>query len=67
MYRPTAWTYFGAAYWGTVGSDYGRYEGAQESTIGNELLTWERAKKTDIGIDVNFFDNKLRVTADWFE
>ncbi len=66
MYRPTAWTYFGAAYWGTVGSDYGRYEGAEESTIGNELLTWERAKKTDIGIDVNFFDNKLRVTADWF-
>lgn len=30
-------------------------------------LTWEKTASTDIGVDVNFFDNRLRFTAEWFK
>lgn len=30
-------------------------------------LTWEKTKTTDIGMDINFFDNRLRFTAEWYK
>ena len=30
-------------------------------------LTWEKTASTDIGVDINFFDNRLRFTGEWFQ
>lgn len=40
--------------------------GAQEATTGNPNVTWERARKADIGLDIALFDNRLRITGDVF-
>lgn len=40
--------------------------GAQEATTGNPNVTWERARKLDIGLDVSLFNNQLRFTGDIF-
>lgn len=32
-----------------------------------EDLTWEKTASTDIGVDINFFDNRLRFTAEWYQ
>ena len=33
----------------------------------NPNLKWETDRQTDIGTDVSFFNNSLRLTADWYE
>ena len=35
-------------------------------TMGNELLTWEKAKTFNVGLDATFFKNKLSVSLDYF-
>ena len=30
-------------------------------------LTWEKTASTDIGVDINFFDNRLRFTGEWYK
>lgn len=52
---------FGAA------SDGNGYSGAQESATGNEFLTWERARKTNIGLDLELFNSSLAFTGDVFQ
>ena len=37
------------------------------SQINNPDLKWETAITTDVGIDAEFFNNKLTFTADYFE
>lgn len=32
----------------------------------NANVVWEEARKTDVGIDLNFFDNKFELVADYF-
>lgn len=32
----------------------------------NSQLTWERSRQTDIGLDLNMFDNRLNIVADYF-
>src|SRR5690606_36401372 len=41
--------------------------GIQEGTLGNENVTWEIAKKANLGIDLILFNNKLDITADIFQ
>lgn len=38
------------------------YEGA----LGNSNVTWEKAKKLDIGLDLNAFGDKIALTVDYF-
>jgi TonB-linked SusC/RagA family outer membrane protein len=38
----------------------------REGTLGNELVTWEKARKFDVGIDASIFSNKLTLTIDYF-
>ncbi|WP_448698334.1 SusC/RagA family TonB-linked outer membrane protein [Mucilaginibacter sp. AW1-3] len=38
----------------------------QEGDLGNTEITWEKSRKTDIGIDAQFFNNKLSLTIDYF-
>lgn len=51
---------FGTNYDGTY------YSGAIESAIGNELVTWERARKYNAGIDMGFWKSALKIEADFF-
>jgi len=41
------------------------YDSYREGPLGNEFVTWEKARKFDIGIDMNMFD-KLSLTIDYF-
>jgi TonB-linked SusC/RagA family outer membrane protein len=38
------------------------YEGA----LGNNNVTWEKSKKFDVGLDVNLFNDKVTLSADYF-
>ena len=40
---------------------------ASQGAYAVEDLTWEKTASTDIGIDINFFDNRLRFTAEWYQ
>lgn len=37
-----------------------------ENKIGNPDLTWEKARKTNVGLDFNMFSGKLSVQSDFF-
>lgn len=43
-----------------------RLPGALEKRLGNPDITWEKALKSNIGLDVNFLNNRLRISADVF-
>ena len=47
-------------------AQYANYNGIAYSQIGNDQLQWETSKKTDVGLDAAFIDNKLKVTFDYF-
>jgi TonB-linked SusC/RagA family outer membrane protein len=67
LYNPTVYSYkTGAYYFGMAGLTSSAYKGSYEGKMGNPYVTWERAKKADIGLDLNMFNNKLKVTADYF-
>ena len=55
----------------STGNDYivnGNIVGGVAITdLANADLKWETTTVTDIGIDLNLFDNKLQFVADWFE
>ena len=39
----------------------------EEKRLGNPLLTWEKARKLNIGADMNFLKNHLTVSFDYFK
>jgi hypothetical protein len=55
----------GEAVYGTT-SPRGAGGGAREKRIGNDALTWETAKKVNVGFDSHWFRNKLDLTFDVF-
>lgn len=40
--------------------------GVAIGALGNEDLKWERTAQLDIGVDLNFWDDKITVTADYY-
>jgi TonB-linked SusC/RagA family outer membrane protein len=56
-------------YWGnsngSVVNPY--YYGTTEGTIGNPDVTWERAKKSDLGLDARFLRERVTLTVDVFK
>ena len=40
--------------------------GANEGSLVNPFVTWEKERKTDIGIDLNMLNGKIIVSADYF-
>lgn len=55
-------------YWfGERGTTLQKYTGSLEGQVGNPLVTWERAKKLDIGLDLKLFNDQLGITGDYFE
>ena len=67
LYRPNSYSYnSGAYFFGLAGTSSFSYTGAMEGKIGNPDVTWERAKKSDIGVDLTLFNDHIKVTADVF-
>jgi TonB-linked SusC/RagA family outer membrane protein len=69
LYQPSSYRYgrWGYGYWfGDVATNYNYTVGASEDKIGNPDLTWERAKKTNIGVELRLLNDRIMLTADWF-
>ena len=66
LYNPSSFTYGNGYYFGEVGTTYQRYQRSTEGTIGNPVLTWERSKKSNLGVDLNLFGDKITIITDWF-
>ncbi|BAX82394.1 SusC/RagA family TonB-linked outer membrane protein [Labilibaculum antarcticum] len=41
--------------------------GVSVTSLANSNLTWETTTITDIGVDLNLFNNKVQIVADWFD
>jgi TonB-linked SusC/RagA family outer membrane protein len=50
----------------SFGESHNTFTTIEEGQLGNENITWEKSKKTNIGIDLQMFSGKLSVTADYF-
>lgn len=50
---------------GSVQNPY--YSGTSEGAIGNPAVTWERARKADIGLESKFIGDRLSFTLDVFK
>jgi len=68
LYLPNTYLLNQGGYWwgnsGNTPSDY--YSGVVEGTLGNQNVTWEKAKKADGGIELKFFTNRLSASFDYF-
>ncbi len=67
LYMPTSYNYANQYYFGLTGVNLNSYRVSNEGKIGNPELTWERARKTNIGTDIRLLDNRVSVTVDWFD
>ncbi|MFD2035209.1 SusC/RagA family TonB-linked outer membrane protein [Belliella marina] len=56
----------GGYHFGQYGENYQWYPGSSEGRVGNPNVTWERAKKFNLGIETGFFDDNLRINFDVF-
>jgi TonB-linked SusC/RagA family outer membrane protein len=69
MYLPSTYTYSSADkpgyYLGEISSRQ-PFQTSSESKLGNPELTWEKAEKTNIGVDLKFWKDKIGFTADYF-
>ena len=68
-YLPNTWNLGQGGYWlgngdGSVPNTY--FEGAKEGSLGNPAITWERARKYDVGIESKFFGSRLSIDFDYF-
>jgi TonB-linked SusC/RagA family outer membrane protein len=54
----------GAPY--SYGQSAQAYNTISEGSLGNPNVVWERARKLDVGLDMNLFQDKISVTADYF-
>lgn len=67
LYMPTAYVTAGGNYhFGNVNSNYTSYSLVKEGKIGNPDVTWEKAKKTNIGAEISLWDSKIRLSGDYF-
>ncbi|MBG9378522.1 TonB-dependent receptor [Panacibacter sp. DH6] len=57
--------YRGGGY--SFGQSSNSVAGIYEGSLGNAMVSWEKARKKDIGLDVNMFKDKLSVTVDFFD
>jgi TonB-linked SusC/RagA family outer membrane protein len=52
---------------GTYVFDGALVDGTAQGRLPNPLAQWETAEKLDIGLDINLFDDKVTIVADYFE
>ncbi len=70
LYRPSAYTITSAAatnyYFGEIGNVGNGLAWAREGRLGNADLTWERAIKQNLGIELAFWSGKIDASVDLF-
>jgi TonB-linked SusC/RagA family outer membrane protein len=67
LFRPTSYsTANNMYYFGNVGSTYAGFQGIREGATGNPDVTWERAVKQNIGLEMAFWKDKIKFTGDVF-
>ncbi len=72
LFRPTSYLPLNfnnntnAYYFGNVGSTYTGFTGLREGATGNPDVTWERAIKQNIGLEMRLLSDKIRFTGDIF-
>ena len=51
-----------------MGTNLGQSSGSftEKDKLANLYQTWEKGNKLNIGVDIALFNNKLQVTADYF-
>lgn len=59
-------THPGSAYYFGQPSAPAKYNVMTHSRIGNPDITWEKGLKADIGIETGFFNDRIKLTADYF-
>ncbi len=68
LYRPSVYSLAGRYYFGeqlSVGNPGSAFTYVEQE-IGNPNVTWERARKSNAGLELKFFKNKLSLTLDGF-
>ncbi|SHF49776.1 TonB-linked outer membrane protein, SusC/RagA family [Bacteroides faecichinchillae] len=53
-------------YYGDIGTSNYYYPGLTYSRITSDIITWEIAKKHDLGLDFSLFDDKFNGSIDYF-
>lgn len=48
------------------GESSNTFTSIQEGTLGNYNITWEKSRKTDIGLDAQFLNGDISLTVDYF-
>lgn len=66
LYLPTTYGVIGGQYHLGNPAAYATYSINGEGIVGNEDLTWERARKANAGIELTFWKSRIRIEADWF-
>lgn len=67
LYLPTKYDYPANGYnFGTYGVDVQYYDASREGDVGNPNVTWERARKANVGVDLKMFRSALSFTGDFF-
>ncbi|RIV27170.1 SusC/RagA family TonB-linked outer membrane protein [Fibrisoma montanum] len=69
LYRPSAYTQSNnpaGYFFGETGSTITAYTRAIEGRLGNPDVTWERAVKQNLGLELSLWKSKISVTADVF-
>src|SRR5690606_9461947 len=41
--------------------------GARQTSLANRALTWEKSHQWDVGADLAFWDNRLRLVVDYYK
>ncbi len=68
LYRNTSYSSVpNIYYFGNVGTTYSGFTGIREGATGNPDVTWERAVKRNIGLEMWLWRDKLRFTGDVFD
>ena len=64
VYKTEQFYKVGPAY--NFGETSNGFSSIEEGPFGNINITWEKSRKTNVGIDAQLFDNKLSFTIDYF-
>lgn len=70
LYLPNTWTVSApGSNWGSANgsSTNPNIPGATESALGNPAVTWERAKKRNVTLDLKFLEDKLSLSTSFFD
>lgn len=65
LYQST-WSTSSSGYQFGENRDGNGFSGATEQATGNESVTWEKAKKLNLGLDLGLFNNQFTLSADVF-